>query len=80
MLLVADSRGFAETALDIPPRMAKDISQRFALGSYEWVFSDPRSKALDEIELPTKPRPLGYFGDQTLWGPAFKPDQGEIGD
>lgn len=72
LLLVHDSHGFPETALDIPPRMAKDISNRIALRSYEWVFAYPRGRALDAIDLPTEPRPLGYFGNQTLWGPAFQ--------
>lgn len=80
LLLVADSGGLAETAFDIPPRRAKDISRRIALSRYEWVFADPRSQALDVIELPTKPRPLGHFGGKTLWGPSFDPDRGQRGD
>lgn len=76
LLLVADPRGFDEMALDIPPRIAKDISSRVAASSYEWLFADPRGKALDAIQLPAKPRPLGYFGDETLWGPMFEDAQG----
>lgn len=75
LLLVLDSRGFPETKLPIPPRTAKDISDRIALSSYEWVFADPRGRALDTIELPTEPRPLGFFGDQTLWGPTFNSEK-----
>jgi hypothetical protein len=72
LLLVADPRGFDETALDIPPRIAKDISGRVAASSYEWVFADPRGKALDAIPLPTEPRPLGYFDGQPMWRPMFE--------
>ena len=71
LLMVNDPRGFPESLIDVPPRMAKDFSQRVALGSYEYVFADPRSAVLEALELPKGARPVGYVNGKPMWGNTF---------
>lgn len=70
LLMVYDSRGYEERRVEIPRSSALEVSQRIASSSYEWVFADPRRGVLDQLHLPTGPRPIATISGETIWGPG----------
>lgn len=69
LLMVYDTRGYAEQRVKVPRSKAKNVSQRLADASYRWTFADPRRSILDKLQLPSGPRPIGTIAGQIIWGP-----------